>query len=310
VNPVVKAVAENSVQAYAEAVDEVLSNQDYRRSLELSAGEWAEKNSYRKAAEKILESLRDVRATDSRLPPDYEAMLERFYRSILKEGDVCIDVGAHVGRHAYPIAEAVGSAGYVVAFEPIPSLATALQEAIGQRGLAQSIEVRQLALADAPGTAKFIIAEDAPGYSGLRQRTYDSPMRTTEIDVVLSTLDGEIENTNVRSVDYIKIDAEGAEWSILQGARHTICKFKPVISFEFGEASYGAYDVKPEDVYDFFVANDYLVFDIENRNLSKEEFIASSIHQKLWDYLALHAESDRLSYFLQRQNDNSYSLSR
>lgn len=64
VNPAVKAVAEHSVQAYAEAVDEVLSNQEYRRSLESSAADWAEKNSYRKAAEKVLGSLHDVRATE------------------------------------------------------------------------------------------------------------------------------------------------------------------------------------------------------------------------------------------------------
>ena len=36
--------------------------------------------------------------------PDYEQMLETFYKGLLSPGDTCIDVGAHTGRHTLPMA--------------------------------------------------------------------------------------------------------------------------------------------------------------------------------------------------------------
>lgn len=225
------------------------------------------------------------------VPPDYEGMLETFYRSFLSPGDVCVDIGAHVGRHMYPMAECIGKGGRIFAIEPIPSLAEALRQSITAGGHGSMISVHELALSDATGVTSFVIAEDALAYSGLRRRTYDSPTRTKEIEVTLSTLDILAEK-NMGALDYIKIDAEGAEWNILKGARNALEKFRPVVSFEFGEASYGVFDVNPEEVHAFFDALSYVLYDIRGRRLNREEFALSSRRQELWDYLAIPAELD------------------
>lgn len=226
--------------------------------------------------------------------PDYESMLERFYRGLLCSGDTCVDIGAHVGRHMYPMFECVGTSGRILAFEPIPDLAEALRMQIESRGLSKTISIHQLALADRSGAANFYIAVDAPGYSGLRRRIYDVPTAVREIEIQLRTLD-EMADGVVSSLSFIKIDAEGAEWSILRGARKTLERFRPVISFEFGETSYGVFGVDPEDVHQFFVELNCLVYDLRGRQLDRHAFAASSRHQELWDYIVIPRERDQVS---------------
>lgn len=53
---------------------------------------------------------------------DYEGLLEAFYSRLPLNGSTVIDVGAHTGRHAIPLATLVGASGIVHAFEPIPEI--------------------------------------------------------------------------------------------------------------------------------------------------------------------------------------------
>jgi FkbM family methyltransferase len=222
--------------------------------------------------------------------PDYESMLERFYRAFLAPANVCVDVGAHEGRHLFPMLECIGHAGHVLAFEPIPALAEKLKASVRSHGWEQSVDVHAMALSDERGTTSFMVADDAPGYSGILKRDYDVPTRVSEITVELSTLD--FMASALGKLDYIKIDAEGAEWSILRGARNTIQRHLPVVTFEFGEASYGVYGVVPEEVHAFFTAMDYSVHDILGRSLDMASFADSSRHQAVWDYVAVPPNRD------------------
>lgn len=223
--------------------------------------------------------------------PDFEGRLETFYRAFLKPGNVCIDVGAHEGRHMNPMLECIGDSGRMLAFEPIPALASKLADSVVGRGLEAWVTIHQVALADASGTSTFVIATDAPAYSGLLERVYDVPTATQKIEVTLAMLD-EIFKSDEPRLDYIKIDAEGAEWSILKGARATLERFRPIVSFEFGEASYRNYGVVPEEVYDYFAGLGYRVFDIRGRELDRMTFATSAVRQEVWDYVAFGSERD------------------
>lgn len=221
--------------------------------------------------------------------PDYESMLERFYRAFLRPGDVCIDVGAHEGRHLFPMLECIGARGRAVAFEPIPWLAEKLAKRLAHDGV-DNVVVHSIALSDQQGRSKFRIAMDAPGYSGILERDYDVPTRVSEIDVELSTLDAMVGDLD--RLDYLKVDAEGAEWAILRGAHDTLRRCKPVVTFEFGLASYGAYGVVPEDVHAFLEQMGYTIYDIVGTRLGCQEFADSSRHQAVWDYIALPPGTD------------------
>jgi hypothetical protein len=66
--------------------------------------------------------------------PDYEMILERDYRGLIRAGDAVVDDGAHYGRHTVVFCELGGPACSVLAFEPLPMAFTALEA----RGLRSS----------------------------------------------------------------------------------------------------------------------------------------------------------------------------
>ena len=140
---------------------------------------------------------------------DYEAMLEDFYLGLLRPGDHCIDVGAHLGRHAFPMSRRVGTLGSVRAFEPLPRLAAELRAAIASDKSLGNVHLTECALSEASGETEFVLVHEAPGYSGLRERRYDSEVTTERIRVKLHRLDDFL--PDLPAIRYIKIDCEGAE---------------------------------------------------------------------------------------------------
>ena len=143
-------------------------------------------------------------------------MLQRFYESVLKSGMNAIDVGAHVGRHALEMVRLVGPSGHVYAYEPIPSLYESLKTQSNREELKNVLKVYPYALSNSEGIIDFCLAVDTPWFSGILERVYDEPTRVEHIYVESHKLD-EIIDASL-PVSYIKIDTEGAEWNVIQGA--------------------------------------------------------------------------------------------
>jgi len=223
---------------------------------------------------------------------DYEAKLQRFYEQFLTPGMHAVDVGAHIGRHGLEVLRLVEPGGRVLLFEPLPDLYARLQAKLEAEYVDAPIGVLPYALSDATGTSEFCVALDALAYSGIKERRYDSETRVQHITVELRRLDDIVEDWP--RLDYIKIDTEGAEWNVIKGASGSIERFRPVVSFEFGESSYAPYGVSPTAVHDFFTARRYLIFDILGRQLDSAAFDESSRHQAVWDYVALPVERQSL----------------
>lgn len=212
----------------------------------------------------------------------FEERLQHLYTSVLQPGESCIDIGAHMGRHSLPMSLAVGANGRVDAFEPSPAIAQRLRTRLRLLSAA-NITVHETALSDEAGSAEFVIAVDLPEESGLKQRTtYNGPTRTEKVKVQLAPLD----SLDFAHPRFIKLDTEGAEYKVLLGARRTIERCRPVVAFEFGQASYSAYDVNPDDVFDYFESLGYDVFSILGERLGKAAFAQASRLQHYWDYVA------------------------
>ena len=178
---------------------------------------------------------------------DYEAMLEQVYRGFLRAGDVCVDVGAHEGRHSIPMAQCCGPLGRILAFEPIPALAAGLARKIYSDSGLGNIRVEQCALSDEAGEVDFVLVREALGYSGLRERSYDHPVTTEKIRVKVRMLDEFWEK--LAGLKYIKIDCECGEYNVLRGAREVISANRPIISFECGDASLLNYPHESGDIF-------------------------------------------------------------
>lgn len=223
----------------------------------------------------------------------FEDRLQHLYMSLLRDGDFCIDIGAHTGRHALPMSCAVGS-GSVAAFEPNPPIAQRLRARLKTLAV-PNVTVHELALSDESGTAEFVVAVDRPEESGLKERVYNGPTRQEKVAVRLAQLD----SLALGDPRFIKLDTEGAEYQVLLGARGTVARSRPVVAFEFGEQSYSAYGVDPNEVFAYFESLGYEVFSIHGERLQQATFTEASRIQSYWDYVACErAQSDAVGAIL------------
>jgi FkbM family methyltransferase len=140
----------------------------------------------------------------------------------LRPGDLFVDVGANVGVYTTWAARIVGAKGNVIALEPAPRTRTWLEDICVQNGLAQ-VNIIPSAAGDATGTALMQIQDGASGLSRLVDRSVGS------IEVPLTTLDTLLAS---KPPALIKIDVEGHELRVLEGARQTLQHSRVPVVFE------------------------------------------------------------------------------
>jgi FkbM family methyltransferase len=160
-------------------------------------------------------------------------------------------------------------------FEPIPDLFAALQE----KYAGTNCRISALALSNAAGEAQFNYVTSNPSYSGLLRRKYDRPHEEdTSITVQTARMDDVLPEGF--PVALIKIDVEGAEMLVLEGARQTIRRTKPVVIFEHGVGASDVYGTKPEDVYRYFQSLGYGIFLLEDFLAKRKPFSEAAFKEQ------------------------------
>lgn len=218
----------------------------------------------------------------------YDIYTKKIMRRVLKISSNCIDIGCHKGEILDDILKYAPS-GKHFAFEPLPHLYKFLQDKYNGK----NITLFPIALFDKKGETSFKFVVNAPAYSGIRERNYDFPdPEINELEVETDLLDNLIpEGTQI---DFIKIDVEGAELSVLQGGVKTICRCKPVIVFEFGIGAADHYGVKPETFFDFITSDCGLFISTlkgflrEEEKLTRDEFCRLYLDCLEYYFIAYH----------------------
>ncbi len=188
-------------------------------------------------------------------PPDnaeYDAWTAQVIARVLtNDPGSAIDVGAHHGDILRSMVDAAPDRHHY-AFEPLPAMAGDLRERF------PAVTVHQVALAAETGSTTFRHVVSNPGYSGLRERRYDRPDEEIDvIDVELRRLDDMVAADD--QVSLIKIDVEGAELGVLQGASRTLSTWHPVVVFECGLGASDFYGTTPAMIHEAFAEHDMSV---------------------------------------------------
>lgn len=157
----------------------------------------------------------------------YEVDLLKALQKRLKgKSGVALDCGANIGNHSVFFSGVLGLD--VFAFEPVPENASLLQQAIDLNRLGQRIQVVQSALGNAPGSVSIGLATVSnPG-------AYSIGEPDNAIEVPLVTLDSfcETKQLSPKNVALMKVDVEGYEGALLDGAHSLLSSTEAVLSIE------------------------------------------------------------------------------
>ncbi len=196
---------------------------------------------------KIIKAILYVIHIDITKNQKYDRQTHQIMKRQIHENANCIDVGCHKGE-MLEIMKKLSPLGKHMAFEPIPIMYNNLKNTFTN----SNIEIYNIALSNEKGYTTFNYVKNAPAYSGLKQRKYDNKHPDIEIIKVETDLLDNIISEN-DTIDFIKIDVEGAEMLVMTGAIKTINRCKPSILFEFGIGGSDFYGATPQKLYDLLV---------------------------------------------------------
>jgi FkbM family methyltransferase len=165
--------------------------------------------------------------------PNEFAFLDR----LLKPGMVFVDVGANDGYYSVFAARRVGSTGLVVAVEPSSRERMNLERNLDRNGLGRVIVV-SAALGATRGMADLRLAQGVhSGHNTLGKFAHDDVIAASLERVRMETLDQVAADLALTRVDFVKIDVEGAEASVVAGAGSVIKRMRPVMLMEVNDGA-------------------------------------------------------------------------
>jgi FkbM family methyltransferase len=159
--------------------------------------------------------------------------------SLLRVGDLAVDVGAYKGSHLCWMRRAVGERGHVLAFEPQPALAAYLREAVAACGW-RNVEIRAQGVSARTGSLELEVpgapGAVAPGASFALPLAEGGPRHRIATTTV--TLDELFPDARVPAL--VKCDVEGHELDVLRGGEQLLRRVRPALLLECEERHGGS----------------------------------------------------------------------
>jgi FkbM family methyltransferase len=203
-------------------------------------------------------------------PQDYERDNFKFLEEHCVKGSVVVDIGAHIGLFAVRAAQLTGEIGKVYAFEPTPKTNALLQKTIQINGMEEIIEARHEAIAEKDGLTYFNISDtEGDNSNSLVEYRLDKHLNKVEVKIV--SLDNFVSSKSLKKLDFIKIDAEGYEYNVLEGAIETFNTLRPKGILALHPEGIKSNGNSLNDIYDTLERVNYEII-YEKRQFSREEF--------------------------------------
>lgn len=177
-------------------------------------------------------------------------------------GDI-IEIGANIGTETIGFSDILITKGTVHAFEPLPLNVESLQRLENK-----NIILHACALSNVNGSANFQVPSKTSSGEGKIVADHLVGNENEFIKVKVSLLDDYM--PTFKNVKLIAIDTEGHEPLVLEGSINTLKAFKPAIILEVSpKLLKKTGDRKIEDLYSFFIQNDYVCYKIGRFTISK-----------------------------------------
>ena len=148
----------------------------------------------------------------------------------IKPGQVVVEAGANNGTETVLLSRLVGSQGKILAFEPIEHIHKALQLNLSINHC-DNVVAEKMALGENKQLIYFNVFPESFCNQGMASR-YDDRSAKHKVEVQQTSLDSWAKDHHVSAVDFIKMDIQGAEIQLLEGARNIIQSSQPIIFTE------------------------------------------------------------------------------
>jgi len=190
----------------------------------------------------------------------YEKSEAKVMEEKIKGGNIVVDVGANIGLHTLNMAKIVGNTGQVFAFEPDPSNFEILRKNVKINNY-QNIILEQKACADKYGRTT-LYQSDHPGMHRVFPQTKQAK---GQVQVELTSLDKYFIDSNLADkINFIKIDVEGLEFSVLKGMKNILKNNKKIkILFEFMPKNTMEAGFTPIELLNYLTSYDFKLFCID-----------------------------------------------
>jgi FkbM family methyltransferase len=168
-----------------------------------------------------------------RLGVDYQDIY--FLKNLIRPGDQCIDIGAHLGYFTIELSRVAGDNGHVYAIEPMSKFFHTLESLLSKRKI-RNVTLGQYAM----GGDEEFVEMGIPRVNNIKKFAYARVIRSNvsleyvESEKVKNVL-GDEHFSRLLRVDFIKCDVEGLELAVFHSFREIIRKYRPVILCELGD---------------------------------------------------------------------------
>jgi FkbM family methyltransferase len=174
----------------------------------------------------------------------YEVNLATAIASAVKDGDICYDIGAYRGFFSGVLA--LAGAAEVIAFEPFPTNFEQLERLVSNNP-DLPLKIQNIAIGRNNGIAEFTVMADS-SMGKLATSSFQSEIAGESVlTIPVRTLDTLVEEDGYTAPNVLKIDVEGAEVDVLEGARRILEGNRPRLfieahSHELGERCFEILD--------------------------------------------------------------------
>jgi FkbM family methyltransferase len=197
------------------------------------------------------------------LNSEYAAEVAAFLREAVSPG-VLFDVGANNGLFSLLFC-GLHACNRAFGYEPSPAFADRAEAIVRLNGLEERLQIIRKAVADT-GVARQFLIDEQTGRVQVMQ--FAGTVRESWVDRSMTTTTLDAEAARVGSPSLIKIDVEGFEWEVLQGATQLLERVRPVIILELHLNFLEERGVPPFHVAGLLERHDYELRDLSGQRLS------------------------------------------
>ncbi|HKW64038.1 MAG TPA: FkbM family methyltransferase [Candidatus Acidoferrum sp.] len=192
---------------------------------------------------------------------EFETMERKFVQRLLRRDMTVVDVGAHHGLYTLLASKCVGWRGRVVAIEPSPRELARLEKHL-RLNRSSNVELISCAAGENAGEAElYVVGRFEDGCNSLQPPATPEPATTVRVNV--RRLDDILSELGVSKVDFIKLDAEGAELSVLYGAMKLLSRNpRPAMLVEVQDIRTKPWGYAARGILQFLIRMDYQWFAI------------------------------------------------